>query len=188
MALIYLDWDWVEGANWAHPRGPQSDVKQKANHPVTCISWADAVAFCRWANVRLPTEAEWEKAARGASTGSEPDRIYPWGNEAPDKSRCNFNMNEKDTTLVGNYPKGASPYDCLDMAGNVWEWTSTKWISNYEDYANKVDNRLEGGGSHVVRGGSFDNDRGSVRCAARGGRDGYVVNFVGVRVGWSPGG
>ncbi len=172
---------WVAGTNWSHPRGPKSDVKQKANHPVTCISWADAVAFCRWANVRLPTEAEWEKAAR-----SDDGRIYPWGNDAPDKTRCNFNMNEKDTTPVGNYPKGASFYGCLDMAGNVWEWTSTKWLSDYEDYVNQVNNSLEGNESGVVRGGSFDNDPWFVRCAARNFYDdGYLV--VGVRVGWSPG-
>lgn len=174
--------DWVEGADWAHPRGPQSDVKQKANHPVTCVSWADAVAFCRWANVRLPTEAEWEKAARG-----DDGRIYPWGNEAPDKSRCNFNMIEKDTTPVGNYPKGASPYGCLDMAGNVWEWTSTKWLSNYEDYVNQVNNSLEGDELRVVRGGSFGSHRRGVRCAARY-RNVDVFGGVGVRVGWSPGG
>ena len=185
------NWDWVVGANWAHPRGTKSDVKQKANHPVTCVSWADAVAFCQWANVRLPTEAEWEKAARGASTGSTPDRIYPWGNEAPDKNRCNFNMDDNDTTLVGNYPKGASPYGCLDMAGNVWEWTSTKWTSNYVDYANKVDNRLEGGGSRVMRGGSFNFIHGGVRCAIRNLAVDFgfvnVFDTVGFRVGWSPG-
>ena len=120
-------WEEVKGANWAHPRGPDSDVKQKADHPVTCVSWHDAMAFCNWAGVRLPTEAEWEKAARGTD-----GRIWPWGNQKPNKELCNFNMDVGDTTAVGSYPKGASPYGVLDAAGNVWEWTSSLWGEDVE--------------------------------------------------------
>ena len=123
-------WEDIQGASWAHPRGPDSDVRQKQDHPVTCVSWLDAQAFCRWASsvigteIRLPSEAEWEKAARGTD-----GRIWPWGNETPTKDHCNFAGNVGDTTPVGKYPKGASPYGVLDMAGNVWEWTASKYVN-----------------------------------------------------------
>ncbi len=155
-------WEDVKGAFWAHPRGPKSDVKQKANHPVTCVAWRDALAFCAWAQVRLPTEAEWEKAARGTD-----DRIYPWGNSNPDKERCNFNMHVGDTTPVSHYPKGASPYGVLDMAGNVWEWTSTQWLDDYRGYVGKADDNAEGDERRVLRGGSFNYYEFNVRCAYR---------------------
>lgn len=183
-AYVYtgLKWEDVKGAFWAHPRGPQSDVQQKANHPVTCIAWRDAVAFCAWAQVRLPAEAEWEKAARGTD-----GRLYPWGNSKPDQERCNFNMNVKDTTPVGHYPKGASPYGLLDLAGNMWEWTSTKWLADYNDYASKIDNNLGGNDHRVLRGGTFGSDAQNVRCAVR--LRGYPLswnNNLGFRVLVSP--
>ena len=167
------EWGEVKGADWAHPRGPQSDVRSKQDHPVTCVSWHDALAFCRWAGVRLPTEAEWEKAARGTA-----GRIWPWGNREPTEKLCNFGMNVKDTTPVGSYPDGKSPYGLLDVAGNVWEWTSSLWGKDFPnpDYGypyNPSDGRENQGAPNtvrrVLRGGSFWNDALGVRCACRDG-------------------
>jgi formylglycine-generating enzyme required for sulfatase activity len=112
---------------WRTPRGSGTSVAAKSDHPVTCVSWDDAVAYCKWLSrktgrtYRLPTIAQWEKAARGTD-----GRTYPWGNWPPNDLLCNFDRNVDDTTPVGRYPNGVSPYGCWDMAGNVWEWTSDK--------------------------------------------------------------
>lgn len=157
-------WEDVAGASWRAPHGPGSSVENKQNHPVTHISWTDAQFFSNWAGVRLPTEAEWEKACRG----DEDSRFYPWGKNWPDKRRANFNMNVSmnvgDTTAVGSYPAGKSPYGLLDMSGNVWEWTQTKWRW---DYNTPADNSGQRNAQRVVRGGSFLGDAGYVRCAFR---------------------
>jgi len=152
---------------------PDAVRSGKDNHPVTYVSWDDAQAFCRWASgvvgqtMRLPSEAEWEKAARGPSNGSGADRIYPWGGAAPDSSRLNYNNNVGDTTAVGQYsPLGDSPYGCVDMAGNVWEWVN----SLYRPYPyNATDGRenTSDRGTRVLRGGSFLYDADFVRCAYR---------------------
>jgi formylglycine-generating enzyme required for sulfatase activity len=180
------DWKKVKGADWQHPRGPKSDVRQKQNHPVTHISWDDARAFCEWASkvtsrtVRLPTEAEWEKAARGGlpspsqgdplkGAGGQGVRVYPWGDQPPTDKLCNFNLNVKDTTPVGQYsPQGDSPYGCADMAGNVWEWTSSLFKGYKYDPKDGREN-LDADGLRVLRGGSFLDDQRDVRCACRNG-------------------
>ncbi|MEI6514052.1 MAG: formylglycine-generating enzyme family protein, partial [bacterium] len=158
------------GHDWQHPRGAGSDVVHKAAHPVTFVNWDDALAFCAWVSevtgreLRLPSEAEWEKAARGTD-----GRIFPWGKQKADATLCNFNLNVKDTTPVGQYsPQGDSPYGCADMAGNVWEWTN----SLFKGYPNQIGDGREEGGSRdvrVLRGGSFfslSNLR-NLRCASR---------------------
>ena len=142
----------------------------KANHPVVNISWFDAQAYVTWLSretgkpYRLPTEAEWEKAARGTD-----GRIYPWEGEF-DPSKCNTDNTVEDTTPVGIYPAGAGPYGAMDMAGNVWEWCAD-WFA--EDYYKQADNRNptgpEKGEYRVLRGGSWVNHRGSARGAGRDG-------------------
>jgi formylglycine-generating enzyme len=165
------EWKEIKGADWAHPRGPQSDVKAKQEHPVTCVSWHDTIAFCKWAGVRLPSEAEWEKAARGAD-----GRVWPWGNQEPNNKMCNFNMKVGDTTPVGRYPDGKSPYGLLDVAGNVWEWTSSLWgkAASKPEFGYPYDSK-DGWGNlnapdtirRVLRGGSFGYVAQGVRCAFR---------------------
>jgi formylglycine-generating enzyme required for sulfatase activity len=140
-------WDQVKGADWRHPSGPNSSIGSKVDHPVIQVSWHDAKAFCDWAGLILPSEQQWEKAARGTD-----GRLWPWGNEPPTAEHCNFNMNVKDTTPVGNSLKGDSPYGCVDMAGNVWEWTGA-W---YEE-----------GKTRALRGGSWYNNDQNTRAAFR---------------------
>ena len=168
-------WRWTHGANWKHPAGPESDTVDKGNYPAVHISWDDANAYCKWAGKRLPTEAEWEFAARGGLA----KETYPWGNENVDsgKVKCNYwqgefpYKNENRDGFIGAAPVASfapNDYGLYDMSGNVWEWCSDLYNSSY--YAAqaklKVANNPKGPlksydpdeplvPKRVMRGGSF---------------------------------
>ncbi|MDD5450407.1 MAG: SUMF1/EgtB/PvdO family nonheme iron enzyme [Desulfovibrionales bacterium] len=149
----YIEEDWAQKYKWDKEK--RSYPEGKGDHPVVLVSYQDALDFCRWRsqkegkNHRLPTEEEWEKAARGID-----GRVYPWGNEF-NKAKCNTYESEiGGTTPVGKYPDSASPYGCRDMAGNVWEWTDS-WYDEGQD-------------AKVLRGGSWTRYGVDARCALRG--------------------
>jgi formylglycine-generating enzyme required for sulfatase activity len=148
----------------------QVDISSHGNLPVVGVDWHDADAFCRWAGKRLPTEAEWEKAARGTD-----GLIYPWGNEKPTARLANFekqgtqNVYRERLAPVDNHEAGKSPHGLHQMAGNVWEWVAD-WYdeTSYEQHRSRNATGPSSGTKKVLRGGSWANEPLDVRSANRG--------------------
>lgn len=132
------------------------------DHPVVEVSWIGARDYCRWRNRRLPTEAEWERVARGVSAG-----LYPWGNEAPDPTRAHFASRYNDTKPVGSYPAGATQEGVHDLTGNVHQWVSSRYLP-YPYRANDGREDLEHPGERVTRGGAHDSAAEMLRATWRG--------------------
>jgi len=163
-------WHWVPGANWRHPDGPGSDLKGREQYPVVHVSYEDAEAFAEWAGASLPSEAQWEFAARGGLK----DRVFAWGNRW-NPHRANTwqgpfpTTNKGEDGFAGLAPVGsfaANGYGLFDMTGNVWEWTRDWYSVGHQALANRSDPvvsiavatgdpRDPGVAKHVIKGGSF---------------------------------
>jgi ergothioneine biosynthesis protein EgtB len=149
-------WKWLQSAKVSRPLY-WSENPAFSNHPVCGVSWYEAEAYCNFTGKRLPSEAEWEKAASWDAT-NQTHRIYPWGEEQPNGSLCNHGNNIASTSPVDAFPKGASAAGCCDMLGNVWEWTASTFDAypGFESYPYRGYSQVYFDGEHrVLKGGSW---------------------------------
>jgi formylglycine-generating enzyme len=156
-------WRQVEGADWAHPEGPHSTIEDRADHPVVHVSWNDARAFCAWTEARLPSEAEWEYAARGGLVGCR----FPWGEELEPDGEHRMNVfqgtfpahNTEADGYAGTAPVHAfmpNGFGLYQMTGNVWEWTADWFSATYYRASPREDPQGPASGvARVMRGGSY---------------------------------